>query len=424
MQPQTTHEMIEVWVTSETTLSKAEFLMQKPVYLHHPGSWFLDAWKVQFWVQDEVGKSGQIPTGKIPDAYDLLHIVHVRKACIISETETLKQQDLQSGDVLVLLKCESRHLDYYLALILAEGFPGKLSDVPADARRVSWTQVDRSESQKHVFLSYCHDNFEQARQLHDALAEQGFDVWWDRNILPGQDWKREIRTAIKRSFAVIACFSREVTARDSTGMYPELRSAIGVYCEQAPGSVFLIPVRFSFCDIPELEIDSTRTLKDLQYADLFPAEKWNDRLAELAVSLRTARSRVLVPKGRGVQDSRASERDILLLGRNNEASAFVTAIRAQSDQTVRELIDSFWARATWEDGSRCPAPSQLTAFAWQTGQELDDTIQTGQIPWPWIVLVIDKTLAYGLEMFKEFFLESRQTKRILDAWLRTASRGR
>lgn len=109
--------------------------------------------------------------------------------------------------------------------------------------------------------------------------------------------------------------------------------------------------------------------------DFVATDEWRDRLARLAVSLLTSRSRVLVRRGRVVQESKPSEWDIQVPGRDREASAFITAIRVHGAQTDRELIDTFWERANSEDGPCAPRHRiLLMAFAWQTVQELDDTI--------------------------------------------------
>ena len=83
---------------------------------------------------------------------------------------------------------------------------------------------DRPMSQptftKHVFLSYCRDNKDQVSPLRDALVAAGEPVWWDQEILPGQDWKMEIRKAMRNSYAVILCLSEETAAARSVRYLP------------------------------------------------------------------------------------------------------------------------------------------------------------------------------------------------------------
>jgi hypothetical protein len=147
---------------------------------------------------------------------------------------------------------------------------------------------EKGTSKKHVFLSYCRDNDEQVRTLHDDLRTAGEDVWWDKDILPGQKWKLEIRKAIKNSYAVVLCFSKELTARLESGVYPEVDHALSIYRRQTPGSIFLIPVRVSDCEIPDIDIDDRRDIGDLTYVDLFPALKRADGLKRLLQALKSA----------------------------------------------------------------------------------------------------------------------------------------
>lgn len=143
-------------------------------------------------------------------------------------------------------------------------------------------------AKKHVFLSYCRDNASDARRLHGALVNAGEPVWWDQDILPGQDWKFEIRKAMRDAYAVLLCLSKETSKRTTSGIYPEALDAINMLREYPPGDIFLIPVRFSECDIPMIEIDGTRTLDRLQFVDLFPADQWDAGLQKLVRALQAS----------------------------------------------------------------------------------------------------------------------------------------
>ncbi|MEL6225035.1 MAG: toll/interleukin-1 receptor domain-containing protein, partial [Cyanobacteria bacterium J06627_8] len=151
---------------------------------------------------------------------------------------------------------------------------------------------------KHIFLSYCRDNKQAVTALYADLIKAGEQVWWDQDILPGQDWKLEIRKAMKDAYAVLICFSKETQARTTTGIYPEALDAIGEFRNYAPGNIFLIPVRLSECDIPMFEIGPTRTLADLQYIDLFPAAQRDKAFQKLIRSLQLAPNRpATLPSG-------------------------------------------------------------------------------------------------------------------------------
>ena len=141
---------------------------------------------------------------------------------------------------------------------------------------------------KHVFISYCRDNKDEVAELRADLIAAGEHVWWDQDILPGQDWRFEIRNAMKSAYAVVICLSQETASRITSGIYPEVLDAIAVYRQYSPGSIFLIPIRLSACEIPPLEIDATRTLNRLQFVDLFPPTNRREGLTLLLKSLAAA----------------------------------------------------------------------------------------------------------------------------------------
>ena len=137
-----------------------------------------------------------------------------------------------------------------------------------------------------VFLSYCREDIGEVGRLRQDLIARGVGVWWDQDILPGQDWKYEVRKAMKQSCAVILCLSGRCLQRTRSYIYPEAYDAIAAYRQRRPGEVFLIPVRFSPCEIPSIEIDDTRTLDRLAWVDLFPAEQWNDGVRSIVEAIQ------------------------------------------------------------------------------------------------------------------------------------------
>ncbi|MDA1053489.1 MAG: toll/interleukin-1 receptor domain-containing protein [Planctomycetota bacterium] len=139
-------------------------------------------------------------------------------------------------------------------------------------------------TKKHVFLSYCRDNQDEISKLRDDLITAGESVWWDQDILGGQDWKMGIRAAMRDAYAVAVCLSQETSERILSGVYPEVLDAIAAYREHASGGIFLIPVRLSKCEIPLIEIDGTRTLDRLNHIDLFEANGLNKLIQSIRAS--------------------------------------------------------------------------------------------------------------------------------------------
>ena len=138
---------------------------------------------------------------------------------------------------------------------------------------------------RHVFLAYCRENRDEVARLRSDLIAAGETVWWDEDIPVGQDWKYAAGQAMKDAYAVVLCLSTELGERVRSGIYPEIRNAIAILREYPPESIFILPVRLSECDIPDLSIDETRTLADLNYVDLYPEGRRPARLRRLLAAL-------------------------------------------------------------------------------------------------------------------------------------------
>jgi hypothetical protein len=126
----------------------------------------------------------------------------------------------------------------------------------------------------HVFISYVREDSARVDQLQQMLQAAGIAVWRDTSALrPGQDWQAEVRAAIARGTAFIVCFSEHTEIRDSSVLFDELAVAVDQMRKRAPGKVWLIPVRFSDCRLPDIDLGFGRTLRSLQWVDLFGDER-------------------------------------------------------------------------------------------------------------------------------------------------------
>jgi hypothetical protein len=141
-------------------------------------------------------------------------------------------------------------------------------------------------AKKHVFISYCRENETEVAGLRGDLMAAGEVVWWDRDIMPGEDWRQAIQEAMKNSYAVVLCLSKESEARTTSGIYSEAAEAITFYRTYPPNIIFLIPLRLSECKIPPIRIDDTRNLDTLQYVDLFPEDRRADGLNQLTKAIQ------------------------------------------------------------------------------------------------------------------------------------------
>lgn len=123
----------------------------------------------------------------------------------------------------------------------------------------------------HAFVSYVREDSGRVDRLENALVDAGVRVWRDTaQLWPGQDWRAEIQRAITAdSLAFIACFSDSSNRRDLTYQSEELVLAVEQMRLRAPGRPWLIPVRFTPCDIPDLDLGDGRRLGSVQHVDLF-----------------------------------------------------------------------------------------------------------------------------------------------------------
>jgi len=137
----------------------------------------------------------------------------------------------------------------------------------------------------HVFLSYVKEDTEQAVALKEQLSDHGYHVWIDRESLqPGMDWRLAIARAICEGMYFIACFSHNYLIRRKTYMNEELQLAVEQLRQMPDDSVWFIPVKFSECDLPVIEIRSGKEIDSKQWVELFP--DWQAGVDRLIAGLK------------------------------------------------------------------------------------------------------------------------------------------
>ena len=58
-----------------------------------------------------------------------------------------------------------------------------------------------------IFLSYSRRDLPRARHFEQALAKCGWSVFWDRELLPGEGFRRAIEHELKQARCVIVLWS-------------------------------------------------------------------------------------------------------------------------------------------------------------------------------------------------------------------------
>lgn len=106
------------------------------------------------------------------------------------------------------------------------------------------------ESHRPVFLCHASEDKQEVARLYDRLKKSGFNPWIDiHSLLPGQNWKAEIATAIQTSNAVLICLSR-TSIRKRGFVQAEIQFALDAAREVPTGRVFIVPVLLDDCEIP------------------------------------------------------------------------------------------------------------------------------------------------------------------------------
>ncbi|MBC7812056.1 MAG: toll/interleukin-1 receptor domain-containing protein [Burkholderiales bacterium] len=103
-----------------------------------------------------------------------------------------------------------------------------------------------------LFISYAHDDKAFVQQLVDALRQAGHDPWFDPHLVPGQEWQRELLSAIEACDAFIYALTPT--------------SIISEWCQYE----FFTATKLNKPIIPVLVKDAELplVLKNYQYADL------------------------------------------------------------------------------------------------------------------------------------------------------------
>jgi formylglycine-generating enzyme required for sulfatase activity len=114
-----------------------------------------------------------------------------------------------------------------------------------------------------IFLCHASEDKAQVREIYQRLrAIDGFEPWLDEeDILPGQEWAREIPRALQTSDFILIFLSRTSVAKRGY-VQREMKQALDVWQELPEGTIHTIPVRLDDCDVPE-------QFRRYQYANLF-----------------------------------------------------------------------------------------------------------------------------------------------------------
>ena len=116
-----------------------------------------------------------------------------------------------------------------------------------------------------IFISYAREDEESARNIFSILQREGCEPWVDIEcLLPGENWKLAIQSAIKDSDFFLALLS-ENSINKKGYFQKELKSGISVLEEIPESGIYFIPARLESCK------PNSTILGDIHWVDLFPS---------------------------------------------------------------------------------------------------------------------------------------------------------
>ena len=102
-----------------------------------------------------------------------------------------------------------------------------------------------------MFLAHSSQDKPQARDFYELLTLDGFSTWFDEeNLVPGQNWRAEISTAVSSTDAVVILLSESSTTRAGY-LHKEISLALDLAEEQPERSIFIVPVVFGSAALPD-----------------------------------------------------------------------------------------------------------------------------------------------------------------------------
>jgi SpoVK/Ycf46/Vps4 family AAA+-type ATPase len=224
---------------------------------------------------------------------------------------------------------------------------------------------------RHAFISYVREDSRHVDLLQDRLEAAGVRVWRDTaDLWPGEDWRAKIRQAIQNDALVfIACFSRQSLIRHRSYQNEELALAIDELHRRRPDDVWLIPVRFSDCEIPDLDIGQGRTLTSIQRADLF-GDRAEEAVTRLVASvLRILRrmsdsspGHVAAPRGRAAPAEIGAEREPFDARDRPAATPLGPAVAGDTGGITSNVAETILNQGPPLSSSATPALEQLQSL--------------------------------------------------------------
>jgi hypothetical protein len=134
------------------------------------------------------------------------------------------------------------------------------------ARRGLYGHLSELLDDKHklrIFLCHAHEDKPRVHELYQSLEVAGYHPWLDeKDLLPGQDWRREIRKIIENPYNIIVvCLSSNSTSKRGVVQW-EIKRALDTLDQMPEDTIYIIPAFLEPCQPPD-------RLSGLQWVKLY-----------------------------------------------------------------------------------------------------------------------------------------------------------
>ena len=120
-----------------------------------------------------------------------------------------------------------------------------------------------------IFLSYCREDLVVARRFAEGFEREGFTVWWDQSLTPGEAFDKVTEQALEEAGAVVVLWSKHAVESRWVRAEATQASAMGT----------LVPVMI---EAQQKNIDRTPTSKVMPSAHDRSVTMFSQLVARLA----------------------------------------------------------------------------------------------------------------------------------------------
>lgn len=204
---------------------------------------------------------------------------------------------------------------------------------------------------QYVFVSYLREDHRDVDLICEFLRQHGISVWLDRDqIRPGSRWRAAIREAISSGAFFAACFSKAYNDRERAYMNEELTLAIEELRLRPTNRSWFIPILLPGGTVPDRQIGSGETLRDLQWIELegddstgLSWDYWADD-DELPASARSGLRRLahlIRERAKSHTDLDYYFTEIRLAVVDHSEERLRGQLEAMASQTIAAILDQF-----------------------------------------------------------------------------------